>query len=799
MPQTLAQMIRAKFPGAYDDLSDQDLESQVVAKFPGAYDDIPRTAADAPGFHSENAMDAQGRPLVADGPMDAAREFVRTVNPIPAVQQIGKALIPERVARAAGASDAETFGPVNAARGILAAQNRVKSEADAAWAQGDHLTAVRKYFDWLLPVVGPMLDEQADNAQAGKLWTALGGSAGLSAALFGPKAVETARVKVPAVARETVNPIEREAVRFGEARGIPIDAATATQNPVIANIQKATAQTPLGARPAKLMQASQDEALTRVGRQLADEVYPDAVAPEQAGEGVRQSLNFQVRKYHGQATEAYDRLRRYESDPELAEQVPSTEAAAFQRTLNQEAVRTAGRAPTDAEWSELRRMREELDAIGYSEGGTIRNAARHYEVGDDMRQSPYVKPAAGAPVYHDILQEAPGTADMTRKAVQVSIEQALKTGKFTNAAKGALVVAQKRLAGSARVSRPMLPPGAGAAEAATETMLLPADVRAAKAALRPVYDRLMRQLPITQQRSSPGLKAIENIVNGPDYVPITTLDTDLGAIKGIARGADLPELRDVSQGLAAKAVSELDKAVRGAAAKAGPDAVKALEEGRAATRSKYAVADVLATLRDEPVQAFNQATYAKDAGIGRLRELAKYAPAEMPRLGRAYLDDLFAKATSEGGFGRAKSVQQSWLNLGPETKRLLFKEPGQVKALDNYFRLARMIAENPNPSGTALTGTTLASVQGLFYAPMTTIGANVGAGVISQVLNTPKAVQAFTRGSTLLLGPGKTSVAARSAGLADLMRAAREAGVQGQPATGREREQVNPAELPVQP
>lgn len=43
MPQTLAQLVRAKYPGAYDDLSDQQLESSVRAKYPRIYDDIPTT------------------------------------------------------------------------------------------------------------------------------------------------------------------------------------------------------------------------------------------------------------------------------------------------------------------------------------------------------------------------------------------------------------------------------------------------------------------------------------------------------------------------------------------------------------------------------------------------------------------------------------------------------------------------------------------------------------------------------------------------------------------------------------
>ncbi len=47
MPDTLATLVRAKHPGAYDDMSDTALEAAVIAKFPGVYDDLPRTAASA--------------------------------------------------------------------------------------------------------------------------------------------------------------------------------------------------------------------------------------------------------------------------------------------------------------------------------------------------------------------------------------------------------------------------------------------------------------------------------------------------------------------------------------------------------------------------------------------------------------------------------------------------------------------------------------------------------------------------------------------------------------------------------
>lgn len=46
--QTLAQLVRAKYPGAYDSLTDPQLEAAVKAKYPGVYDHVPTTPVTAP-------------------------------------------------------------------------------------------------------------------------------------------------------------------------------------------------------------------------------------------------------------------------------------------------------------------------------------------------------------------------------------------------------------------------------------------------------------------------------------------------------------------------------------------------------------------------------------------------------------------------------------------------------------------------------------------------------------------------------------------------------------------------------
>jgi hypothetical protein len=81
MPQTLAQMIRAKYPDAYTDLSDQDLETKWRAKYPGAYDDVPSTptkpkVASGSTFSEKVASAAS---MLGDVGVGAAKGAARTV------------------------------------------------------------------------------------------------------------------------------------------------------------------------------------------------------------------------------------------------------------------------------------------------------------------------------------------------------------------------------------------------------------------------------------------------------------------------------------------------------------------------------------------------------------------------------------------------------------------------------------------------------------------------------------------------------------------------------------------------
>jgi hypothetical protein len=295
-----------------------------------------------------------------------------------------------------------------------------------------------------------------------------------------------------------------------------------------------------------------------------------------------------------------------------------------------------------------------------------------------------------------------------------------------------------------------------------EDIPLPVDTSATKAALAPILDQMKRQMPETIRQASPGYKALENIVNGPDFASATQVDRDLSAIKAIERTSDSKYLRDVSQGLAAKSVNALSSAVDTAVARGGQKAVDALQRGREATRTKYEVADVLDSMRDEPVQAFNQMVYSKDAGINQLRDVAKHAPNEMPKVGSAFLNDILDTSTAEGGFDKAAGAWAKWDKLGTETKKVLFKDPKYIKDLDDFFLLSKKLADNPNPSGTAVIGQTglMVGAASSGHLAATAVSA-LSLAALSKILHSPHAVNLMVNG---LKVSGKVPAAAITAG-----------------------------------
>lgn len=324
----------------------------------------------------------------------------------------------------------------------------------------------------------------------------------------------------------------------------------------------------------------------------------------------------------------------------------------------------------------------------------------------------------------------------------------------------------------------------------TRDVRLAVDIKAAKEALRPMYDDMLRQsvdlnIPL-QGGKARAFAALDRLMQASDAAPLSLVDSALGELKALNRANDTAATSG-AHAMTSAAVKALDRQVVLTARNAGPDVLKALLDGRKATVAKYTANDVLDAIAGknpdvrEPVGVFRRATQQGDAAIGRLRQVAREAPEQMPMIGRAVLDDLFETATAEGGFSRGDGLYRKWQALGDQTKQILFAKPGQVQALDNFFLLAKTIGENPNRSGTALVSVSTAelgalgagAVSGNLGMVAKSLGFAVTTAGLTKLLYSPKVVRLLTSGMTM-----RSNAPAAAAWAHAFTRAVRDAGVE---------------------
>jgi len=298
-----------------------------------------------------------------------------------------------------------------------------------------------------------------------------------------------------------------------------------------------------------------------------------------------------------------------------------------------------------------------------------------------------------------------------------------------------------------------------------EKVPLPVDMAPLKKQVAPIFKQMSEDpyWTVTRREASSGYKAVETIVNGPDYVPPSQAEGLLSAMKTLAR-----EGEGRSQGIGKYIVPNLEAAVDTAVGQGAPQALTGLKAGRKLTAASYATREVLDQLHAEPVKAFRQLAQRQDAGIGQLRGIAAEVPGELPKLGRAWLEDLFEKATAEGGFGRNQKLSGEWNNLGAKTKELMFPNPMLRGDLDKLFLAQKKITENVNPSGSATFGLGSGyAIKELTDLP-TLLKTTIGSAAFMGLLYSPRGVQLLTQGLKIPLG----NRAAVSAAVAELAKIA---------------------------
>lgn len=506
--------------------------------------------------------------------------------------------------------------PVQAVQSMLAAQTKVYNEAVASFESGDHARAMAKFAEWLVPLLGPALSEEGNNAEKGEYAKALGGALGIGANFLvkmkNPEAVAKKlgatmqTPTAPAPASMAAGPAE-----FAAQHDIPLTFGESTGSQALQNTERVAEDASLaGAVLGPRLRGQQTAAMTRVGRQLASDVSPTPSSPETAGAAAQDA----TRGADAQVSGAYGKVADQIADRVNPQPVtPEAAMTSVADSLTQKAAATRGEGRVH--YNKL----EDIEA----------DPANAREVVTGHRPSAVVD-AAGRPV-------------------QVPV---------------------------------------------SEIVPLPVDLADIKSDLQGVYDDLNADPQWTEPRrqNSPGYRAIEQLVQGPDVVPLSHADRMLSALKTVTRSATGNARR-----LALLAQSKLERAVGRTVRSAGPEAESALAEGRAAWKSAIETDEVMAALKEEPVKAFGQLVAKNDTAIGLLRTIAKETPHLIPEIARAYLDDLFKDALSgnQFDFAKARTLGNHWNALGDATKKILFKDPQVVRQLDDFFLNARRVAQRP--------------------------------------------------------------------------------------------------------
>lgn len=470
------------------------------------------------------------------------------------------------------------------------------------------------------------------------------------------------------------SPVEKAAVDWALAHGAPLDAAAATQNPVIRGTQEIAGSIPGAGAPIRRAIQARNDWFAQKGRDLAagnvDQGGGAPVTPtnpqtaEAAGRAVFDQGVAAIKGANTKAGQEYAALQEIENKPESLKPVP---AGTQTKTVPM-------------------------------------------QVGTREVPVPGVVDASGKPA----TRTEPVMQDVSRDVLK------------------------------------------------TQNVALPVDMGEYQARFKPVLEQLQRQTRLGQQQYAPAQMAVEDLVNGPRFVPASVAEKNLGALKDVLRKNTLTGgVTNDAGALASTSIdqlqSDIDKAVREGG---GPEALTALKAGRENTAKKYQAIDLVDQFKAEPVKLYNQMVAPHDGNIDFLRNVQKLAPEQMPEVGRAWIDGAMDKATEAGKFDHADRLYADWQNLGDASKRILFKTPEHIADLDKFFQAAKDASKVENSSGTAKVGHLSATGTMILLHPILGSGYAIGGNLLARLLYNPRFVRAA-------IGAMDTPVrSSRSAGVA---------------------------------
>jgi hypothetical protein len=197
--------------------------------------------------------------------------------------------------------------------GLGEAQAAQLAKAQESAEQGDYQSAILHGGAYLLPVIGPMLDDMQQRVRAGQSAEVAGD---LFSLLVLPKlAQRSPAIRTPNMNR--LNQVESEAMQYGISRGIPITAGDATGNPALRTLsQGAERMTVAGGARGQTRTNRVEQGLATIGEQLAAQASGTPQTLSGAGRATITSGQRTAGRRAAEANTEYRALRSVEqADP----------------------------------------------------------------------------------------------------------------------------------------------------------------------------------------------------------------------------------------------------------------------------------------------------------------------------------------------------------------------------------------------------------------------------------------------------------------------------------------------------
>ncbi len=212
----------------------------------------------------------------------------------------------------------------------------------------------------------------------------------------------------------------------------------------------------------------------------------------------------------------------------------------------------------------------------------------------------------------------------------------------------------------------------------------PVDLRPAKAALRPIFNKLKNASDVVRRDASPGYAALSDFMSQPDFISADDAISHVSALGKLGyAGAfkDFPAMGDMAAGIAKKAWGltrdALDKTASDIDAKDILDTGRRLVGEKIETYGSKAAQGAAKAVETKPIESF-----IKDGNIAGVKSvLDQTNGTELPAMRSRLFDSMLSDSKMPDGSVNAVGFAKRWNSLSDELKRMVFT-PEQIQKAD---------------------------------------------------------------------------------------------------------------------